>query len=426
MTAFFLKRNFKRRTILKKTLTPFALFLIGFLLFSIPLFAQSQGSGVVNVTATGVGTILQGDVALARDRAIDDALRKSVEKALGTWIQSETVVENYMLVEDKILNWSNGYVKNYAIVSERQTFGDVYEVVVNAAVETAALVRDQQSVQNILNKAGNPRIMIIFDEQNIGETLNEYHFFQVDMTQAETTLMDKFLEKGFEVVDPATIRANIKREQALAALEGDAKAAAAIGLQMEADVVVTGKAIAKRANTQMKILGDMKSCQANLTARVIKADVGTVIATGSEHAAYPHIDEVSGGIEAIKKASIKLGDALIKKILDKWQSEFYNQTTVKLRITGIESFTDLNAFKGILSTYFRGVKNIRQRNYAASTAELDVEITGNAEQLSRELERKSLDDFTVKLTRVSQSQINLILGKAKSTQEALPDTTEQY
>jgi len=411
---------------LNKIIFALLFLLIGASLFTNPLPAQNQAGGLVNVTATGVGTIYQGDVALARDRAVDDALRKAVETALGTWIQSETVVQNYMLVEDKILNWSNGYVKNYNIVSERQTFGEVYEVVVNAAVEKAALVRDQQAVQSILNKAGNPRIMIIFDEQNIGEAVEHYHFFNVDMTTAETTLMDKFLEKGFEVVDPATVRANIEREQALAALEGDAKAAAAIGLQMQADVVVTGKAIAKRASTQMKILGDMKSCQANLTARVIKADVGTVIATGSEHAAYPHIDEVTGGIEAIKKASVKLGDMLIKKILDKWQSEFYNQTTVKLRISGVESFADLDAFKGILSTYFRGIKNIRQRNFAANTAELDIEITGNAEQLSRELERKSLDDFKIKLTRVSQNQINMILGKVKSTKEALPDSQAKY
>lgn len=400
-------------------------FLLATVFLSFPLSLQAQAGGVANITATGVGTIYQGDVAQARDRAIDDALRKAVEKALGTWIQSETVVQNYMLVEDKILNWSNGYVKNYAIVSERKTFGDVYEVVINAAVETAALARDQQAVQNILNKAGNPRIMIIFNEQNIGDA-NRFNFFQVDMTQTETTLMEKFLDKGFEVVDPATVRANIKREQALAALEGDTKAAAAIGLQMQSDVIVTGKAIAKKANTRMKILGDMKSCQANLTARVVKADVGTVIATGSEHAAYPHIDEITGGIEAIKKAANKLGDKLIKKILDKWQDEFYNQTTVKLRVTGVASFSDLNSFKGILSTYFRGIKNINQRNFIAGTAELDVDITGNAEQLSRELERKSLDNFTVKLTRVSQNQINLILGKPNPTQDVLPDTSRQY
>lgn len=370
----------------------------------------SQNAGIRNIRAIGVGMVYQGDVALARDRAIDDGLRKAVEQALGTWIQSETVVQNYVLVEDNILNWSNGYVKNYNIVTEMKKPDDTYEVTLDAAVESAALSQARDMVESIIDKAGNPRIMIIFNEQNIGESFNRYHFFQVDMTQAETSIMETFIDQGFEVVDPATVRASVKREQALSALEGDAKMAAAIGTQLQADVVITGKAIAKVASTHLKILGDMKSCQANLTARVVKADVGTVIATGSAHAAYPHIDEMTGGIEAIKKAANKLSKKLIKKILDKWRDEFYNRTTIKLRITGVE-YSELNAFKGILTTFFRGVKQVRQRNFAAGTAELDVVITGNANQLSRELERKSLEEFSVKVKRVSQNQITIVLEK---------------
>lgn len=407
-----------------KLFMPFFTPVVVLLLMTSPAFVQSQPTGVNNITVTGVSTIYQGDLALARDQAIDDALRKAVEQSLGMWLQSESVVQNYVLVEDNILSWTHGYVKNYNIISERQQPDNVYEVTLNAAVETAALSQARDMVESILQKAGNPRIMIIMNEQNIGEAYNRFQFFQVDMTQAETTLMEKFMEKGFEVVDPATVRASIKREQALAALEGDSKAAAAIGTQLQADVVITGKAIAKMV--QMKILGDMKSCQANLTARVVKADVGTVIATGSEHAAHPHIDEISGGLEAIKKAANKLGDNLIEKIIAKWRDEFYNKTTVKLRITGVE-YTDLNAFKGILSTYFRGVKKVHQRNFAAGTAELDVVITGNANQLSRELERKKLDDFQVKITRVSSNQITLKLNRVNQAQQFVPvDTTQQY
>ncbi|MCI0513269.1 flagellar assembly protein T N-terminal domain-containing protein [candidate division KSB1 bacterium] len=393
------------------------------LIFLVPVWSQP---GVQNVTAVGVGSIYQGDLALARDRALDDALRKAVEQALGTWLQSETVVQNYMLVEDNILSWSSGYVKKYTIASEMRKPGDVYEVTVNATVETGALTRDRDQVQNLIDKAGNPRIMIIFNEQNIGESYNRYHFFQVDMTQAETTLMEKFIDQGFQIVDPATVRESVKREQAIAALEGNDKAAAALGLQLDADVVVTGKAVASVASTQMKILGDMKSCQANLTARVVKADVGTVIATGSENAAYPHIDEITGGNEAIKKASNKLADQLIKKILDKWRQEFYNKTTIKLRLTGVESASDLSNFKSELSTYFRGIKNVRQRNFLAGTAELDVEITGNADQLARELERKSMDEFKVRVTRTTANQINLTLAKTAKPSQAVPDTSTQY
>ena len=116
-------------------------------------------------------------------------------------------------------------------------------------------------------------------------------------------LSNKFIQNGFECVDPSTVRQNLKQEQAAAILQGDTNLAATLAKKLGAEIVITGKAVAKVA-TGIN-LGGMKSCQANITARVIKADVATVIATGSQHAAYPHIDEVSGGMEAIKKASNK-------------------------------------------------------------------------------------------------------------------------
>jgi len=399
--------------------------IVGLLWLQSSLLAQTP---TTLVQAKGVGTIYQGDKALARDQAINDGLRKAVEAALGTWIKSETVVENFMIVEDNILNWSNGYVKHYDILSEMATAEDMYEVTLNAEVEMANLTQDQDMVQSLLDKMGNPRTMVMFDEKNIGESYNRYHFFSVDMTQAENTMIEVFQDKGFPMVDPATVRANIKREQALAALEGDTRAAAAIGLSFEAEVVITGKAIAKVASSRIKALGDMKSCQANVNAKVIKTDDGTIIATGSEHAAAVHIDEITGGTQAIEKATQKLSKELIKKILKKWRDEFYTQTTVKLRINGLESQAQLSEFIGILKYYMRGVKQANQRNYAAGTAEVDVKITGNANQLARELERKNLDKFEAKINRTTANTINLTLSVSDvDTYEDVPaDTTGMY
>ena len=73
-------------------------------LVTLPLNAQSQ-TAVSQITATGIASIFAGDQALARDQAIDDALRNAVEQGLGTFVQSSTLVENYQLVSDNILTW---------------------------------------------------------------------------------------------------------------------------------------------------------------------------------------------------------------------------------------------------------------------------------------------------------------------------------
>jgi len=378
--------------------------IIPLLLAFSPALAQ-RATQLVN--SQGVASIFSNDVGLARDQAIDDALRKAVEQTLGTFIQSSTLVENNMLVEDNILSWSNGYVRRHQVISEGKSDPTTYQVTIEAEVELANLKNDWDGIQNLLSKMGNPRVMFMIDEQNIGESRDRYHYLSVDINITETTLLNKFIQNGFECVDPATVRQNLQQDQAIAVLQGNTQLAAAIAKKLGAEVVITGKTIAKVASGFN--LGGMKSCQANITARVIKADVATVIATGTAHAAHPHIDEVTGGTEAIKKATNKLADDLITKITQKWKDEFYQATTVKLIVHGINSFSEVNDFNNTVKYLVRGVKDIYNRNIAGNMAELDVKITGNANQLARELEKKDLDKFAVKIVGLSMNKITLEL-----------------
>lgn len=355
------------------------------------------------IEATGTGSIYSDDVAGARDRAIDDALRKAVEQALGTFIESEVQVQNYMVVEDNILSWTRGYVRNYAITSDYKKTPELYEVQVQAEVELGELRKDADAVRNLIESMGNPRVMIMMNEQNIGMSRDQYHWFEVDMTAAETAMMQKFIDSEFPVVDPYTVRSNAEREQVLAALEGDNAAAATIGTALGAEIVITGKAVAKVA-TGVNLAG-MKSCQANVTARVVESDVGRVLATGSKNAPQVHIDEVTGGTLAIEKASAQLADELIGKILQSWRDKFYNVTEVKLILREVESFTQLNEFKNSLKFYLRGVKDIYQRNFAGGTAELDLKISGNAEQIAREFEKRDFGKFKVAVSGLTANRI---------------------
>lgn len=366
------------------------------------------------VIAKGVATVFGEDKGLARDQAINDALRKAVEQALGTFVQASTLVQNSMVIEDNILAWSDGYVRSHRIVSEGMADASTYEVTIEAVVELANLRNDWEAVQNLLNRMGNPRVMFMIEEQNIGQSTNQFNYLSVDMNITENTLLDKFIQNGFECVDPATVRQNLKQEQAAAILQGDTQLAATLAKKLGAEVVITGKAFAKVA-TGIN-LGGMKSCQANVTARVIRADVATVIATASQHAAYPHIDEVTGGTEAIKKATNKLADELIGKITQTWKDEFYKATTVKLMVNGISSFDQLNSFQSTLKFYIRGIKDIYTREVSGSIAELDVKMTGNANQLARELERKNLDKFKVRIIGLTMNKITLQLSE-KQMQE---------
>ncbi len=386
-----------------KALSVAALLSLGLLVGQVLGSGQLRPAGTQVIEAVGTGTIFEGDVAGARDRAIDDALRQAVEQALGTYIESETRVQNYQVVDDNILSWTRGYVRNYTIISDYKKTPELYEVRLRAEVELGDLQRDAEAVKSLIERMGNPRVMVIIDEQNIGDPTGRFRWFEVNMTAAETAIMQKFMDSDFPVVDPGTVRENIKREQVLAALQGDNRAAAAIGTSFGAEVVITGKAVATVA-IGFNMAG-MKSCQANITARVVETDVGRVLATASEHAAYPHIDEVTGGTMAIQKAATKLADGLIAKILAKWRDKYYNLGEVKIVLRGLESMAQLSDFVNTAKFYLRGVKDIYQRHYGGGAAELDVKISGNATQLAREFERRDFGRFTITVESVSANRI---------------------
>ncbi|MGH7496453.1 MAG: hypothetical protein ACREOO_29230 [bacterium] len=383
---------------------------------STPRPAPASKPQGVEITVLGTGAILANDQAAARDKAIDDAMRKAVQQALGTHIKSETLVENFQMVEDRILAWSSGYVTKYDILREGRGQYDTYEVQMRALVNLSDLKNDDQALAELLQKE-NPRVMVMIAEQNIGDT-DRLRYFEVDMTSAETAVIEQFRVKGFEVVDPGQAKENQNREAVLSAIEGDARKAAAIAAAQHAELIVTGKAAATVATGYN--LGGMKSCQANITARVVRAGDARIVATASEHAAHPHIDELTGGTLAIEKASKKAGETLIAKVVAEAQKNFYNENSVTVRVQGYKNYGELQKFTNVLKSYIRGIKNVYERGSASGYATLDVKILGNAQQLARELANKNLEPFEVEVTNVSANRIDTKIRQQTAAAEVVP------
>jgi len=404
---------------MKKLFSKFLLLAICFI-SAMPVAAQPGGAPAsTEITVVGVGTILANDLGAARDQAIEDGMRKAVQQALGTNLKSETLVENFQLVEDRILTWSAGYVKKYEILKEGKAQMDSYEVQMRALVNLAELRNDDGALAALLERE-NPRVMVLIAEQNIGDANNRLNYFDVDLTAAETAIVDVFRNKGFEVIDQAQAKENQQRDLVLSALDGSTKAAAAIAAAQHAELIVTGKAVAKVATGFN--LGGMKSCQANITARLVSADDAKIIGTASANGKMPHIDEVTGGMMAIQKAAKQCADTLVAKMTAAAQKKFYHQATVNLRVQGYRDYNDLQKFGETIKYYMRGVKNVFQRSAAGGYANFDIKIIGSAQQLARELANKNLEPFKVQVTNVSANRVDVKIANAAATTPAAQDT----
>ncbi len=376
-----------------------------------PISAQDYAGPVQDVrevTATGLGSIVGGDVAHARDDAITDALRTGVEQAVGLMVESETLVENFQLIEDRIFSRSKGYIKNYQVMSEGKRAEDLYEVTLQAVVSMAVLKDDLEGIATLMRRVNTPRIMVMIDERNIGESPGYLHYIDADMNTAENAITDALMKKGFKFVDQATVKQNLKQEQASAILQGDTKQAAAIGKMVNAEVVITGKALAKA--TEVEAFGaKTRSQQASVTVKAIRTDTGDIIATAEGQGAYPHIDDIVGGTKAIQKACEKISGELIDKILNRWQADVNEGTTISLRVKGVTGFDQLNQFTSALPSSVRGLVSVLQREWVEGYALLDVTMKGNSTDLARRLSNATFGNIKVKVTGMSQNSVSVEL-----------------
>ena len=370
-----------------------------FFLLSIPV-SQAQEE---TVRAEGIARILQGNTDIARDNAVVDAQRKAVEQAVGVLMSSESVVENYELLSDRILTQSAGYIQSYQIVDERKD-GEDYRVTIEAVVGMGALEEDVQAIRHLIQQKGNPRMMFLVTEDISG--LRSAGFASADMSQAESTMVQSFLDAGFEVVDADMVAQNINRDMALKALEGDSAAASALAQQYGADVIITVKASATAGANILDT--NMKSHQAALTAKVVRADTAQLLTSASENAKQAHIDDLAGGTAAVEKAASQMAEKLIPKILEQWRKDVQSGTTVQLMVSKI-SFMQLKRFKEILNTEIRGVKAVNQRSFQSNIAKIDVEIQSSAEALADELMSKEFEGFSFDISGMTENRIDLVV-----------------
>ncbi len=361
--------------------------------------AGGFGQEVQTITVKGEGWFEGSDGLIGKDRAINDALRKAVEQAVGTLVSSETMVQNFQTLNDQIYLQSQGYVQNYRVLSESQR-PNVYEVTIQASVATGPIKEKLEALGFLLQQVGKPRIMILFAEQNIGR--QDYNYWwgyprgeQTDLTIAENTIMDLFREKGFDFVDHAAQSKEIKVTPAFQVADLSNQAAVSLGKQADAEVVIVGKALARSVGS---IAGtSMKSVQANISFRAIQTDNGRVLSSGADHAAAVHIDEVTAGAEALKKASAKISDKMMDDIIKNFQKRVGGTTLVQLTVTGLSGHEDLRKFKNMLQGQVRGVERIHERSFSGNVARMDVDIKGSAHSLAEEMSQKRFKEFAVKV-----------------------------
>ena len=344
---------------MKRTLVFMILFAVVFSLAgTFPLIADVR-EVIATGTAAGVGE-------KAKDEALARALRDAVEKAVGVYVEADTMVKNYQLLEDKIYSRVKGYVKSYEIISDNKGEGGITEIKIKAVVSADLLKDDLTGLDIIKSSKGNPRVVILINEYIDGN--------ESPVDNVRSTLEKDFLAKNFKLVDKTQLTA-IKTRDVSVSFE-DPQKAATLGARLGAEVVITGSANAEFMEKSKPYGVSVYAYSAEANLKAVRTDTAEVIAVVSANSVKRAGGRNLTANEALQDCGKQLSEKIIVDIAEKWRSEIYNTVDMLLFISNADSQTRLSLLQSLKET--RGIKEVNEKTYTNNLMEIDLEIEGAA------------------------------------------------
>lgn len=357
-------------------------------LFSMPLCAKIPDGDII-VESDGFG--------ISKKDALLKAKREAVEIGIGTILYSQTEIKNFELMKDVILTRTVGSVKKYDILHQEKKPDNTFYVKIQAVVSLASIKADLAALKILLESMDKPRIMVVIREKN-GKN-------------AESAIIDYLTEKGFDLVDPATVAALMKNNDQLIrrAAEGDPAAAAKIGVSNGAEYILVGKVSKSLGSNALLKESGLVSGQATITAKAVNCSNGKIIASKSTHSAAAHISEKTARDLAAEKAGKKLMDEeFFEVIISSFQNAINNGIPLDVTIKPVNIFKTQKAIRQILGN-ISNVVSVIKRSFGKGQLKLTVLYKGNADSFSEAVDGKSFQGKKLSVINIEGSRVVILL-----------------
>lgn len=362
-----------------------AKFLVPFIVLFLFLAFTSISLSSDRIRTQGMATIHHGAIDIARDKAIENALRNAVEEKAGVMIKSYTEVENFELKLDQILSESKGFVNNYRVISEGRE-NNTYKVLIEAEISDGKLKERLDAIALILTRKSKPRVMVLID----GDIKNA--------PLAESTMIKSFMSQGFTVVNPRGTQGGLYKKEETKNITENKLALTKMAREFGAEVVIA--AYIDLINRPFK-MGEIEivTSEVTISGKALNGDTGEIITAGTK--------SMKGEAKrSSEEAAKELAKYLSDRILEKWSSDLASFQTVKIIISGVNSYNDLTALKDLLMAKIKGAKRLLQRSYQEGVLELDLEVRGNTQGVADDLETVALDGKKLRIKEIMANKIS--------------------
>lgn len=338
-------------------------------LFVFVLAFFSSRDMAAEVTASGEGP--------TRDQAIKSAMRNAVEQGIGTFVKSETMVQNMQLIDDKIFSHSKGYVTSYTVVKEEPSDG-IIRVTIKATVDNKILKDDIEALGILRKNVGNPRILVAYSTK--GESLPALKGKDF-VDEIYNGIVEALTDRQFRVVDKKTSEKFSQQVAETHEIDVDLNKAAAFGLQYHAEYTlyynVSGEVKEGVVSTGVKLRVKSQLID-NTRSQIVTSKVVEV--TGSGQTLNNALEKA--GRDGGKKVVIPMLDVIQKSWMEMQQSG----SLYTVVIDGVDDPEEIAKFTEKFEK-FPMVNSAKEVESGGGKSTFEAEYKGKRDQLDRDVLR---------------------------------------
>lgn len=307
-----------------------------------------QAQGQVHVCqAEGFGTILNQDVAQAKDEAWIDARRRAVEQVAGVQVDAETITQNQVLFDDMVRAQARGVIQAERVLEEGPTGDGRFRVRIEAWVKAGEV---QDRLQTMVSELS---MIVLVPETNIGRP--QAH------RMVENEIVTRLVGAGYRVLDHSQVQRVAARDKMAALLRGDEQIAREIGLRFLANIILLGEASARFSQTNQGLV----SAYASVTVRAMETETGRIIGNVALHQVRGFgRDDLGAGERALGTASGPAAERVVQALDGHFKR---NERRIEVRLRGMPSLDEYRRVRVFLERQ-RWVTGVSEGGYATDEA----------------------------------------------------------
>lgn len=349
------------------------------------------------VRSTGIAVVQHGDLPGAFEQARRAALRQAVEEGVGVLITSMTRVQNFAVIDDRILSGTRGYVRSYEVVDQGIDDDGSCRVTIDARVDLGQLHEDLAALELAAAGAGLPRVMCVAAETLAGEPL------EWGVVSAE---LQTLIAGMTGLLNVATMRAGSDLDSSAV------------------DIIVRGTAAVLPTQAPIPMSGGRGVADAGLSTAgaTLRLEIGWVdestpvgilTASGRGAGTSPR----AAGERALRHAVSILADSLRATIAEDLRQRAFSTRVVDIVVEGPRVAADLDGLTRALVSGLGPVQTLVPRSVEAEHARFQVHTTAGAFDLARQLSARGLETSAVEILQVTANSLRFAIRSTELTGE---------